>query len=73
MAVYYAFLSLEDENERYGDMTIPGVSSKQEARGKLANYFKSRGMKAELSETSEEVYITLQDGKEIVYYGFDTI
>ena len=74
--IYNAFLSRFDEhfNEidvgTYDDMDI-GTSSKQDARMKLAQYFIALGAKAILSNTSEEVWVTLKDGRELVYFGFD--
>lgn len=69
---YYAFLShgayLSDCP--FDDMTIKAIS-KQNAREILAKHFNEIGAKTELSTLSEEVIITLQNGRELVYYGFD--
>lgn len=74
--VYNAFLSRFDEDFHeinvgtYDDMDIEALS-KQDARKRLAKHFVEAGAKAELSSTSEEVIITLQNGDILVYYGFD--
>lgn len=74
--IYFAFLSRFDLDfteinvDPYDDMDIE-ASSKQDARMKLAQYFIGLGAKAILSNTSEEVLVTLPDGRELIYYGFD--
>ena len=75
--IYNAFLSRFDENfneivvvDTSDDMRIEAFS-KQDARERLAKRFVEAGAKAELSNTSEEVIITLQNGNKLVYYGFD--
>ena len=69
--LFMAFIDFENkESGEFDDMVII-ANSKQDAREKLTKHFIDLGAKAILSGTSEEVWITLPDGTELDYYGFD--
>lgn len=66
-----AFIDLEGkESTEFDDMDII-ADNKQGARENLAKHFIELGAKAELSNTSVGVLITLPNGNELYYYGFD--
>lgn len=64
---YTAFLAFDDRDGTLPESVSIAASSLDEAMEKLSTIL---GIEAILSETSEEVWITM-NGKEYVYYGFD--
>ena len=69
--LFMAFLDFEGkESGEFDDMVIV-ADSKQDAQKKLAKHFIDLGAKVELFNTCEEVLITLSNGNELCYYGFD--
>lgn len=69
--LFMAFLDFEGkESGEFDDMVII-ANSKQDAREKLVKHFIELGAKAILSGKSEEVWITLPNGNELYYYGFE--
>ena len=70
MKTYLAILAFDDRTDDTKDTFEIQANSKEEARVALADIMKRCGFETELSATSEEVYIKMDDGKDIVYYGF---
>lgn len=75
--IYHAFLSYFDKDDaffdkdgEFDDMDIEAIN-KEDARERLAKHFAQIGAKVDLSKTSEEVIVTLQNEDVLVYYGFD--
>ena len=67
---YRAFLSAECGETGLSDIEII-ARNKEEARAELKRRFESIGLKAGRSITSDDVTVTMADGTEAVYYGFD--
>ena len=69
---YICFRSAEtDEDASLSESyTIFGASSREDARSLFAAGKETEGYSAELSDTSEEVFLR-KGGTETVYYGFD--
>lgn len=71
MPDYICFRSAEtDDDTNLSESYAICASSKEEARRVFAAGKESEGYSAELSDTSEEVFLR-KNGVETVYYGFD--